>query len=77
MSFLTLLSPGILNDSCCEATRMAIAQSQSMNAWFRLQGLRIDPRRLVSKLLHILNIRPGINRGIAVRAALAAQFQHT
>ena len=41
------------------------------------QGLRIDPRRLMSKLLHVLNVRPRINSGIAVRAALAAQFQHT
>jgi hypothetical protein len=40
------------------------------------EGLRIDPRRLVSKLLHVLNVRPGINRGMAVRAALAPQFQH-
>ena len=39
--------------------------------------LRIDPRRFMSELLHVLNIRPRINRGIAVRAALAAQFQHT
>ena len=42
-----------------------------------LQGLRIDPRRLMSKLLHVLNVRPRINSGMAVRAALAAQFQHT
>ena len=42
-----------------------------------LQGLRIDPRRLMSKLLHVLNIRPRINSGMAVRAALTAQFQHT
>jgi hypothetical protein len=41
------------------------------------QNLRIDPGRLMSKLLHVLNIRPRINSGIAVRAALAAQFQHT
>ncbi len=41
------------------------------------QGLRIDPRCLVSKLLHVLDVRPGINSGMAVRAALAAQFQHT
>ena len=42
-----------------------------------LQGLRIDPRRLMSKLLHVLNVRPRINSGMAVRAALTAQFQHT
>src|SRR5208283_5637373 len=42
-----------------------------------LQSLRIYPRRLMSKLLHVLNVRPRINCGIAVRAALAAQFQHT
>ena len=41
------------------------------------QGLRIDPRRLVSKLLDIFNIGARINRGMAVRAALSAQFQHT
>ncbi len=41
------------------------------------QGLRIDPRRLMSKLLHVLNVRPRINSGMAVGAALAAQFQHT
>jgi hypothetical protein len=41
------------------------------------QGLRIDPGRLVSKLLDIFNIGARINGGIAVRAALAAQFQHT
>ncbi len=29
------------------------------------------------KLLHVLNIRPRINSGIAVRAAFAAQLQHT
>ena len=40
------------------------------------QGLRIDPRRLVSKLLHVLNVRAGINRRSALRAALAAEFQH-
>ena len=40
------------------------------------QHLRIDPRRLMSKLLHVLNVRPRINSGMAVRAALAAQFQH-
>jgi hypothetical protein len=39
--------------------------------------LRIDPRRLMSKLLHVLNVRPGINSGIAVRAALTAQLQYT
>jgi hypothetical protein len=42
-----------------------------------LQGLRIDTRRLMSKLLHVLNVRPRINSGMAVRAALTAQFQHT
>jgi len=42
-----------------------------------LQGLRIDSRRLMSKLLHVLNIRARINSGMAVRAALAAQFQYT
>jgi len=42
-----------------------------------LQNLRIDPRRLMSKLLHVLNVGPRINSGIAVRAALTAQFQHT
>jgi hypothetical protein len=42
-----------------------------------LQGLRIDPRRLMSKLLHVLNVRPRINSGMAVRTALAPQFQHT
>ena len=38
--------------------------------------LRIDPRRFVPKLLDIFNIGAGINRGMAVGAALAAQFQH-
>ncbi len=42
----------------------------------RANPLRIDPGRLVSELLHVLNIRPGINRGMAVGAALAAQLQH-
>ena len=42
-----------------------------------LQGLRIDPRRLMSKLFHVLNVRPRINSGMAVDAALAPQFQHT
>ena len=28
------------------------------------QGLRIDPGRLMSKLLHVLNVRPGINSGM-------------
>lgn len=42
-----------------------------------LRTLRIDPRRLMSKLLHVLNVRTRINSGIAVRAALTAQFQHT
>ena len=42
-----------------------------------LQGLRIDPRRLMSKLPHVLNVRPRINSGMAVRAALTAQFQYT
>jgi hypothetical protein len=42
-----------------------------------LQGLRIDPRCLMSKLLHVLDVRSRINSGIAVRAALTAQFQHT
>jgi len=37
-----------------------------------LQGLRIDPRRLMSKLLHVLNVRPRIDSGIAVGAALTA-----
>jgi hypothetical protein len=41
------------------------------------QGLRIDPGRLVSKLLDIFNIGARINSGIAVGAALTAQFQHT
>ena len=41
-----------------------------------LQGLRIDPRRLMSKLLHVLNVRPRINSRMAIRAALTAQFQH-
>jgi hypothetical protein len=41
------------------------------------EGLRIDPGRLMSKLLHVLNVRPRINSGMAVRAALTAQFQHT
>ena len=42
-----------------------------------LQGLRIDPRRLMSKLLDIFNIGAGINGGIAVRATLAPKFEHT
>jgi hypothetical protein len=41
------------------------------------QGLRINPRRLMPKLLDVLNVRPRINRGIAACAALTAQFQHT
>ena len=40
-------------------------------------GLRIDPGRLMSKLLDVLDVRPGINSMMAVRAALTAQFQHT
>jgi hypothetical protein len=43
----------------------------------RVNVLRIDTRRLMSKLLHVLNVRARINSGIAVRAALTAQFQHT
>jgi hypothetical protein len=39
-------------------------------------NLRIDSRRLMSKLLHVLNVCPRIDGGMAVRAALAAQFQH-
>ena len=31
----------------------------------------------MSKLLYVLNVRSRINSGIAVRAALTAQFQHT
>jgi hypothetical protein len=31
----------------------------------------------MSELLHVLNVRPGINSGMAGRAALTAQFQHT
>ena len=31
----------------------------------------------MSKLLHVLNVGPRINSGIAVGAALATQFQHT
>ena len=42
-----------------------------------VQNLRIDPGRLVSKLLDIFNIGARIHSGIAVGAALAAQFQHT
>ena len=42
-----------------------------------LQNLRIDPGRLVSKLLDIFNIGARIHSGIAVRAALTAQFEHT
>jgi len=41
------------------------------------QDLRINPGRLVSKLLDIFNIGARINSGMAVRAALTAQFQHT
>src|SRR5580693_10147773 len=41
------------------------------------QNLRIDPRRLMSKLLHVFNVRPRINSGMAVRTAFAPQFQHT
>ena len=41
------------------------------------QNLRIDPRRLMSKLLHVLNVRARINSGMAVRAAFTAQFQYT
>jgi hypothetical protein len=40
------------------------------------EGL-MDTRRLMSKLLHVLNVRPTINSGMAVRTALTAQFQHT
>jgi len=36
------------------------------------QPLRIDPRRLMSKLLYVLNVRPRINSGIAVGAAFTA-----
>jgi hypothetical protein len=42
-----------------------------------LQGLRIDPRRFMSQLLHVLDVRPRINSGMAVRTALAPQFQNT
>jgi hypothetical protein len=42
-----------------------------------LNVLRIDPRRFVSKLLHVLNVGARIDSGRAVGAALAAQFQHT
>ena len=31
----------------------------------------------MSKLLHVLDVRPRINSGMAVRAALSAQFQYT
>ena len=31
----------------------------------------------MSKVLHVLNVRPRINSRMAVRAALTAQFQHT
>jgi hypothetical protein len=41
------------------------------------KALRIDPRRLMSKLLDVLNVRPRINSRIAVGAAFTAQFQHT
>src|ERR1700722_8010395 len=41
------------------------------------EHLRIDSRRLMSKLLHVLNVRPRINSGMAVRAALTTQFEHT
>jgi hypothetical protein len=41
------------------------------------KNLRIDSRRLMSKLLDIFNIGTRINGGMAVRAALAAQFQYT
>ena len=40
------------------------------------QLLCIDSRRPMSKILHVLNVRPRINRGVAVGAALTAQFQH-
>ncbi len=30
----------------------------------------------MSELLHVLDVRPGIHSGMAVGAALAAQFQH-
>jgi hypothetical protein len=40
------------------------------------EGL-METRRLMSKLLHVLNVRPTIKSGMAVRAALTAQFQHT
>ena len=52
-------------------------KSEASRCTKALQCLRIDPRRLMSKLLHVLNVRPGINSRIAVGAALAAQFQHT
>jgi hypothetical protein len=43
----------------------------------RCTNLRINPRRLMPQLLNVLNVRPRINSGMAVRAALTAQFQHT
>ena len=51
--------------------------AQQNHAGSKARTLRMDPRRLMSKLLHVLNVRPRIDSGMAVRAALTAQFQHT
>jgi hypothetical protein len=59
--------------SCDEGLRNPPVESLHKS----LEGLRIDPRRLASKLLHILNVEPRINSGTAVRPAFAPQFQHT
>ena len=40
------------------------------------QALRIDPRRLMSKLLHVFDVRPRIDSGMTVRTAFTTQFQH-
>jgi hypothetical protein len=52
-------------------------RAQQDQAGSKVRTLRIDPRRFMSKLLYVLNVRPGINSGMAVRAAFATQFQHT
>jgi len=63
----------ITKQKYCRSRRV----SETHRAQNPRQGLRIDPGRLVSKLLDIFKIGARINGGIAVGAALTAQFQHT
>ena|ERR1017187_8178436 len=79
MEIFRLVDESYISPGCA---RTAVPRMVQVNiaAWphpVPSYALRIDPRRLMSKLLHVLNIRPRINSGIAVRAAFAPQFQHT